>query len=103
MLNEDKEVINWEHILPEKPGDNYPQFSKQDSAIYWKRLGNQVLMRKQDNSALRSAKFPEKALVYKDSPYELTSQVATVTEWTVDRINERQKGLSKLALKAWPI
>jgi hypothetical protein len=103
MLNEDKEAINLEHILPEKPGTNYPQFKKEETAIYWKRLGNQVLMRKQDNSALRSSSFSDKARVYKDSPYLLTSQVAAVPDWTTETIKERQKGLAKLALKAWPI
>lgn len=80
MLNEDKEAINLEHILPEKPGDNYPQFTKEEAAIYWKRLGNQVLMRKQDNSALKSSKFPDKSLIYKESPYVLTSQVAIAAD-----------------------
>lgn len=103
MLTEDKEVINLEHILPEKPGDNFPEFSKEEVTTYWKRLGNMVLLRKKDNSDLRSSKFSEKSLVYEDSPYILTSQVASVQKWTIERINERQKGLAKLALKAWPI
>jgi hypothetical protein len=103
VLTEDKDVINLEHILPEKPGDNWPEFSKEEVATYWKRLGNMVLLLKRDNSDLRSSKFTEKSPIYQESPYVLTSQVASVQKWTVERINERQKGLAKLALKAWPI
>jgi hypothetical protein len=103
VLTEDKDVINLEHILPEKPGDNWPEFSKEEVATYWKRLGNMVLLLKRDNSDLRSSKFTEKSPVYQESPYVLTSQVASVQKWTIERINERQKGLAKLALKAWPI
>lgn len=103
MLNEDKQVINLEHVLPEKPGDNWPQFTKEEIITYWKRLGNMVLMLLKDNSNLKSSKFPDKATVYKDSPYVLTSQVASVSQWTIDTINERQKGLAKFALEAWPI
>ena len=33
----------------------------------------------------------------------LTSQVADVSDWTIDTINQRQKVLAKIALKAWPI
>ncbi len=100
---EDKQVINLEHILPEKTEGNWPQFTKEQVAAYWRRLGNMVLMLLKDNSSLKSAKFSEKASIYKDSPYVLTSQVASVSDWTVERINERQKGLAKFALKAWPI
>jgi hypothetical protein len=103
LLNEDKEVINLEHILPEKPGDNWPQFSKEEAEIYWKRLGNMVLLRKADNSSLKSSTFTDKSLIYTDCPYALTSQVAGVKDWNIVTINERQKGLAKLALKAWPL
>ena len=103
MLNEDKEVINLEHILPEKPGDNWPQFTKEEVVTYWRRIGNMVLLKNKDNSDLKSAKFSVKSLIYKDSPYVLTSQVSSVSDWNVENIKERQTGLAKLALVAWPI
>lgn len=103
MLNEDKEIIDLEHILPEKPGDNWPQFTEEEVTTYWRRLGNMVLMKHKDNSDLKSSKFPAKCLLYKESPYVLTSQVANTEDWNVEKIKERQVGLSKLALSAWPI
>jgi len=102
-INDDKEAINLEHILPEKPVGNWPQFTEEQVDNYWKRLGNMVLLRNKTNSDLKSVDFPTKCNVYKDAPYELTAQVATVKDWNVTTICERQKGLAKLALKAWPI
>jgi hypothetical protein len=103
ILNEDKEEITLEHVLPGKPGDNWPQFTKEQVEAFWKRLGNMVLIPYKDNSDLKSSKFSVKAAVYKDSPYELTAQVSRVQDWNVETISERQKGLAKLALKAWPL
>lgn len=102
-ITDDKEVINLEHILPEKPEGNWPQFIPEEVEINYKRLGNMVLLQHKSNSDLKSGNFKAKCIVYKDSPYELTSQVATVKDWTVETIRERQKGLAKLVMKAWPI
>lgn len=102
-INDDKEVITLEHILPEKPGGNWPQFTDEQADIYYKRLGNMVLLHHKSNSDLKSADFATKCVNYKDAPYELTAQVATVKDWNVERICNRQKVLAELALKAWPI
>ena len=101
ILNEDKEAITLEHILPEKPGNNWPQFSDEEVTSYWKRLGNMVLLQQKDNSNLKSAPFSDKKTTYEKCPYELTVQVTTVPNWTVETIKERQSGLAKLAVKAW--
>jgi hypothetical protein len=102
-MQDNAEIVNLEHILPEKPGDNYPKFTAEQVASFWKRIGNMVLIRNKDNSDLRSAPFPIKAATYKGCPYVLTSQVATVEDWTVDTIRDRQRVLAKLALTAWPV
>ncbi|MCX5887898.1 MAG: HNH endonuclease family protein [Deltaproteobacteria bacterium] len=103
ILQSDKEEITLEHILPEKPEHNWPQFSLEEHASYWRRIGNMILLRYKDNSGLKSNPFQEKIPVYKSCPYRLTSQVSDVQDWTVEKIRERQVGLAKLALKAWPI
>lgn len=102
-LTDDKEIINLEHVLPEKPEENWPQFTAEEVGTYYKRLGNMVLLPYKSNSNLKSAGFLTKCSAYKDSPYELTIQISTVKEWTVKTICERQVGLAKLAPKAWPI
>lgn len=101
--NDDKQAINLEHILPERPEDNWPQFEEEKQRAYAKRLGNLALLLAKSNSDLRSADFKTKKKVYKGSPYELTRQISTVQTWDESQIAERQKGLSGLALKAWPL
>lgn len=101
-INEDKEIINLEHILPHKPENNWPQFTAEEAVLYYKRLGNMALHSKKINSDLKSAKFSDKRSTYNDCPYELTRQIATVTNWTVNMICDRQKKMADLALLAWP-
>ena len=100
---DDRAIINLEHILPKKPGINWPQFTAEEADIWLNRLGNQVLMKASDNSDARSQPFQEKKKLYAKSPYVLTSQVAAATAWTSDAITSRQKALAGLAVKAGPI
>ena len=102
-LNDDKEMITLEHILPEKPEGNWPQFTKDEAAIYYRRIGNMVLHSKKVNSELKSGGFSEKRPRYEDCPYELTSQVGMMDKWTKELICERQGQLAQLAITAWPI
>lgn len=101
--NEDREVINLEHVLPEKPEGNWPNFDEEKVRSYSKRLGNLALLQAKSNSDLRSSDFKTKKAVYKDSPYELTKQIAAESEWDETQIIERQKLLARLALEAWPL
>jgi hypothetical protein len=101
--NDDRTVINLEHIFPEKPGDNYPQFPQELASFYFKRIGNLALLNAKQNSDLRSSKFEEKKEAYKYSPYELTRQVSKYEEWTPEAIINRQGIMAELAIKTWPI
>ena len=101
--NNDKGTINLEHVLPERPGANWPQFTEESHRIYGKRIGNLALLQAKSNSDLRSSDFETKKAVYKDSPYELTRQIGTASEWNEQKISNRQKGLASLSLKAWPL
>jgi Protein of unknown function (DUF1524) len=100
---DDKAVINLEHVLPKKPEENWPDLSDDDVKRLTNRLGNLALMLASQNSDLRSAPFTEKRKVYEVSPYALTSQIATADEWTEAEIDERQKHLAELAVRTWPI
>ncbi len=102
-INDDREVIDLEHILPENPGDNYPNFSLEDAAAYVRRLGNMALHAKKLNSENRSDAFTLKKGTYADCPYMLTHQLSTVPDWTADLIVERQAKMAEFAVKAWPI
>jgi Protein of unknown function (DUF1524) len=41
------------HILPEKPEGNWPQFNEDQIRLYFKRIGNLVLLRASENSMLK--------------------------------------------------
>src|SRR5205823_1811306 len=61
LPEDDKAVINLEHVLPEKPVDeSWDHFTDDEIQQYAKRLGNLTLMRARDNSNLKSASFEEK-------------------------------------------
>ncbi len=100
---EDRSIINLEHILPKKPENNWPQFTGDEAAMSINRLGNQALLRASDNSDLKSASFSEKKIVYAESPYALTNQIAELEDWSAAAVRSRQQTLSYLALVAWPI
>lgn len=101
--NEDKDVVTLEHVLPEHPEGNWPHFTEEEHAAYWRRIGNLCLLPKNMNSDSRSDNEKKKFALYKDVPYELTRQISSVDHWTKEKISERQKGLAKFALKAWPL
>jgi hypothetical protein len=103
VLNQDRDAMTLEHVLPECPEGNWPQFNEEEHAAHWRRIGNLCLLPKSLNNDLRSAGDKKKFAIYMDAPYELTRQIASVPSWTKEIISERQKGLAKLALKAWPI
>ncbi len=101
--NDDKQTINLEHVMPEKTEGNWDHINPDVAKIYVKRLGNLALMLAKSNSDLKSSGFDKKKDVYKDSPYETTRQIASVHEWNENQIDERQRILADLALKAWPL
>ena len=65
------------------------------------RLGNLALMRKADNSSLRSVAFADKKPIYAASPYVLTAQLSDAEEWNESSIAARQGLMAQLAVKAW--
>jgi hypothetical protein len=101
--NDERAVINLEHVLPKKPLGNWPQFTAEEAPVWVNRLGNQALMRASDNSELQSGDFLTKKEIYKDSPYVLTSQIAELIDWGAEAIAARQVALAKLAVETWPI
>jgi hypothetical protein len=101
--NDDRQAINLEHVLPVKPDSSWTTFDNETAEAYVKRIGNLALLIAKANSDLKSSSFSDKKEIYRAAPYTLTSQIATVDEWTPAKISERQKGLAQLAVKTWPI
>ena len=100
--NDDRQIINLEHVLPRKPEGNWPQFTDEEVKMLATRLGNLALLRATDNSNLKSVAFGEKQPIYDASSFELTSMIAKVDRWDAGEVAERQKVLAEYAVKAWP-
>lgn len=101
--NADRGQITLEHVLPRNPGDNWPDFDEETAALYVNRIGNLVLLRHDQNSRLKSGGFDVKRPIYRDCPYGTTAHVGGFAKWTPESIDEHQRVLAQLAVKAWPI
>jgi hypothetical protein len=101
--NDEENVINVEHILPEHPGNNWPSFDKNTAAALYKRLGNMVLMQASKNVLIGNSAFSEKKKILKDSTFLLTGEVAKESKWEAKQISDRQMRLAKLAVQTWPV
>lgn len=103
MPNEDAHAITLEHVLPQRPEGNWPSFSDDEARIYYRRIGNLVLLQAKTNSDLKSNSFSDKKQQFEKSPYLTTRMVAEGDDWNVDRIKERQVALADIALRAWKL
>ena len=97
-------VINLEHVLPENPVlSEWVDFDAETAALYWRRLGNMVLLQATKNNDIANSSFSLKKPILRDSAYYLTSEVGRQTSWSAKKIAERQKRLAALAVATWPI
>jgi len=99
----DDTVITLEHILPQRPGVNWPGIEAAIHTTYFKRLGNMALLAQTPNSRVGNAPFEEKKTVLQASEYQLTREISLEQVWGPAEIEERQDRLSKLAVTAWPL
>lgn len=93
-----------EHVLPLSPKNlaDWP-FTSEEHDEYVHRLGNQALLPNQSNSTIGNEKFSVKRAVLAKQPNQLTKEIGQFTKWGKTEIEERQKRLAAIALKAWPL
>jgi len=102
-IPKDDIVINLEHVLPENPGGNWPDFDTDTAQLYYNRLGNMVLLQASQNTLVGNSAFAEKKDVLKRSTFMLTTEVGKKKTWGKEDINARQKKLAALAVQTWPL
>jgi Protein of unknown function DUF262/Protein of unknown function (DUF1524) len=95
--------MSLEHVLPQRPEGNWPQFTDEQHGDFVNRLGNLALMKATDNSDLRSDPFESKRPTYAKAYFTLTSQIADLDAWTPEAIEQRQATLASFSADAWPI
>ncbi len=96
-------VINLEHVLPEHPGQGWPDLDSAVVQAYHKRLGNMVLLRAESNSAIGDRPLEEKKATLTRSTFLLTKEVAQQDTWGTEEIASRQERLAELAMQVWPL
>lgn len=102
MPNESEEEVNLEHVLPLRPEGNWPEFEEEAAQAMRRRIGNLVLLQQRLNSALKSAPFSDKRLVLAASQFQLTAEVGALPDWNEMALEDRQRRLAGLAVRAWP-
>ncbi|NMC60317.1 MAG: DUF262 domain-containing protein [Candidatus Methanofastidiosa archaeon] len=103
IVNLDPDSVNLEHILPENPENNYPNFTEEQHAAYYKRIGNLTLMKTKENNDFKSSKFSDKKTKYAESELWITNSLCEYDDWTMQKINERQSLLAELAVNTWSL
>ena len=102
LPNPDSGVVTLEHILPQNPSKDWEHLDPETINDYYQRIGNLALLTRKVNASIGNNGFAEKKAVLVQSGYALTKIVADKEVWGIKEIEERQKLLAKLAVKAWP-
>ncbi len=99
-MSDDKYSI--EHILPEHSDEEWASFSDEQIEQFIYRIGNLTILDTSVNRRLRN-QFSEKRVVYKDSSFSITREIATQHDWSPEKIKARQLRLAKIATSIWKI
>ena len=103
MPSDDAKSINLEHVLPENPGANWPNVTRDEALANYRRIGNLAILQAAKNSDLGNKPFPEKKPVLKASAFLWTSDIANEDDWGPTEIAKRQAAMAREATKTWPI
>lgn len=99
--NDDVAYVNLEHVLPENPGGNWPDFTPELAEAYARRLGNLALLSTKKNVDIGNESFAAKRAILAASDFHLTKSIGQCAKWGPDEIEARQVVLAELALKVW--
>ena len=100
-------VITVEHALPQTPKEGSEWLEKfEQPEEYVHKLGNLVLLTRSKNSQAKNYDVQKKKLSYFQSSsavtsFALTSQVVQLHDWTPSVVDNRQKQLVQLLVRAW--
>ncbi len=93
-----------EHILPQKPGQGWEQFTDIDLDNFIYRLGNMVMLDGSRNRQIANKSYGDKRPILQSSDLAQTRNVAErYEEWTADTVQQRQKAMARVATSIWRI
>lgn len=102
LINEDPNAVNLEHVLPVTPSADW-KVEPETASVFYKRIGNMVLLGSRINSDLGSKGFEEKRVELAKSKIGITNEIAEFTSWGPQEIRDRQIKLAEDAPKVWPL
>lgn len=94
---------NIEHVFPQHAQTNWGEFDGADAEDMVFRLGNMTLCEVTLNRAMENKAFEHKKPYLAQSQFLMTQKIATSSEWTPDKIANRQLHMAKLATSVWRI
>jgi hypothetical protein len=96
--------ITLEHILPENPAGNWPQFTDVEASAEVFRLGNMMLLEENLNRNAANLPFEDKKAIFANSNMVTAQDLSRETEdWSKAKINSRQQSLARIATSIWRI
>ena len=102
-VNTDPNQITLEHILPKAlPATGWESFDADAHAEFKARLGNLCLLRRSENNGMPNGSFSAKKPFFENSSLTTTAAVGEYEDWSPQELEDRQKKMAALALKAWP-
>jgi hypothetical protein len=90
--------VHIEHIYPQTPRQG-EKWDNHTSVV--NRLGNLTLLSRRLNVTVQNGDFLTKKPFYEQSELLATRALLTFDEWNLNKLNERQQGLSQKALEIW--
>lgn len=100
--NEDKFVVNLEHVLPFNPGSGWDVDAETGESAQ-SLLGNMALLTAEENAKIGNASFDEKKATLVKSSYVTTQEIAKNEKWAMPEIKARQAELAKTAVQVWSL
>jgi hypothetical protein len=96
--------ITVEHILPENPADDWPQFSDVDAASEVYRIGNMMLLEERLNREAGNKSFADKRPFFAQSDMATAATISgEMADWDAGKIQNRQGAMARNATGIWRI
>ncbi len=105
VANPNPREVNLEHILPKKLSVGWEHVDEERHTAYLDRIGNLALLTNPKNIRNSNRPYTEKLKVYALSELVLTRMIYEEYPdgWGPTEIEDRQRRLAELAVKAWPL
>lgn len=101
VIKGDNQKIHIEHIMPQNIG--LWNINPEDHEQYLWRIGNLTLLGCEYNKKNSNKLFKDKKEMYSKSKIDISNTLSNFNEWTIEKIEERQADLAKIAIDLWSV